>query len=94
MLHGKYSFAKVIKSLTIDTDKKIILLDHQNNYMERSSIKSNDAKSFDILATSLSVLRNYFQICLAKLLDISAKSFFSCGFLWKTCDILLHKITG
>jgi len=37
------------------------LLDHQNNYVERSSMMSNTAKNFDILATySLCVLHNYF----------------------------------
>jgi len=46
---------------------------------------SNAAKNFDILATSLSVLHNYFDnritflICIeTKILDFSAKSFFSC----------------
>jgi len=34
-------------------------LDYQNNYIENSSI--NAARSFDILATSLSVLHNYFD---------------------------------
>jgi len=29
---------------------KIILLDYQNNYVERSSIMGNAVKSFDILA--------------------------------------------
>jgi len=36
-------------------------LDYQNNYVERSSIIGDAAKSFDILATSLSVLHNYFD---------------------------------
>jgi len=36
---------------------KIILLDHQNNF-----VGNNDAaKNFDILATNLSVLYNYFD---------------------------------
>jgi len=34
-------------------------LDHQNNYVE--STMSNAAKNFDILATSLSILHNYFD---------------------------------
>jgi len=37
----------------LDTDLKIILLD-QNNYVERSNVMSNVAKSFDSLAISLS----------------------------------------
>jgi len=37
---------------------KIILLDHQNNYIERLSLIVNDnaAKSFNILTTSLSYM--------------------------------------
>ena len=34
---------------------KIILLDHQNNYVENSS---NAAKSFDIQVSNLSILHN------------------------------------
>jgi len=38
------------------------LLDiHQNNYVERLSIDDNGVKSFNVLATSLSVLHNYFD---------------------------------
>jgi len=42
---------------------------------------SNAAKNFDILGTNLSVLHNYFDsstklLYLAKILDLSAKSFF------------------
>jgi len=45
----------------------------------------NDAvKNFDILATSLSILHNYFdsltKFCIYKFLDILAKSFFLCIF--------------
>jgi len=45
---------------------KIILLDHQNNYLERLSV--NATKNFDIPAISLSyiiilMVQNYFQIC-------------------------------
>jgi len=36
-------------------------LDHQNNFTEILKVMSNAAKSFDILATSLSVLHNYFD---------------------------------
>jgi len=38
---------------------KIILLDH-NNHVERLSV-DDSAKSFNILATNLSVLHNYFD---------------------------------
>jgi len=42
-------------------DLKIILLDYQNNFVGILKIMSNAAKTFDILATSLSVLHNYFN---------------------------------
>jgi len=49
-------------------------------------VMSNVAKNFDILVASLIVLHNYFDnstksfsdLYLAKFLDTSAKSFFSC----------------
>jgi len=45
------------------TDLKLISLDYQNNYVERLNINNiNAAKSFNILATSLSVLHNYFDL--------------------------------
>jgi len=58
------------------------LLDYQNN-IEHSNIKSN-VTSFDILATNLSVLYNYFDgltklflnLYLVKFLDILVKLFF------------------
>jgi len=37
-----------------DTDQKIILLDHQNNYVGDINIISNAARNFDNLAISLS----------------------------------------
>jgi len=40
---------------------KIILSDHQNNYVERLSVADNAAKSFNILVASLSVPHNYFD---------------------------------
>jgi len=52
----------------LDTDLKIILLYHQNNFDEILKIMSNVAKNFDILATGLRVLYNYF--------DNSTKLFF------------------
>jgi len=54
-------------------------LDHKNNFVETLKIISNAAKNFDTLATSLSVLQNYLSnLCPAKILDLSAKPFFSC----------------
>jgi len=58
-------------------------LDHQNNYIEISSIMSNVPKNFDVLIISLSVLR-YFDsliklfsdLFLAKFLYTLAKPFF------------------
>jgi len=47
--------------ILLDTDLKIILLDQQNNFVGILKLMSNAAKNFDILATSLSVLRNYFD---------------------------------
>jgi len=68
--HKKNNFAEISKNL--DINLKIILLSRQNNY-------ANIAENFNILAISLRVLHNYFdgskKICLAKFLDISAKSF-------------------
>jgi len=45
----------------LDTDLKIILLDHQSNFIKILKIVSNVAKNFDMLTTSLSVLHNYFD---------------------------------
>jgi len=56
--YGKNDFAEKFKIL-LDTHLKIILLDHQ--YIILLKIMSNAAKNFDILATSLSVLHNYFD---------------------------------
>jgi len=39
----------------------MILLNDQNNFVEILKVMSNAAKNFDILATSLSVLHNYFD---------------------------------
>jgi len=44
----------------LDTDLKIILLDHQNNFVETFKIMSNVAKNYDALAPGLSV-HNYFD---------------------------------
>jgi len=46
--------------ILLETDLKIILLDHQNHF-GTLKIMSNVAKNFDILATSLRVLHNYFN---------------------------------
>jgi len=37
--------------ICLDADLKIILLDHQNNYIERLSVNDNAAKCFNSLAT-------------------------------------------
>jgi len=58
-IHGKNNFAERFK-LLLDTDLKM-LLDHQNNFVETLKITSNAANRFDILATSLNVLYNYFD---------------------------------
>jgi len=58
-LHGKNDFAKRIKIL-LDTDLKIILLEHQNNFVRILKIINNAVKIFDILISS-SVLHNYFN---------------------------------
>jgi len=54
-----------------DTDLKIILLDHQNNYVSNWSIMSDVTKNFNIPAVVwafyiiiLMVQQNYFQICI------------------------------
>jgi len=55
-LHGKNDFTERFKILL---DLKIILLDHQNNFVGILKLMSNAAKK--ILAISLSVLHNYFD---------------------------------
>jgi len=47
--------------ILLDTDLKIILLDHQNNFLGILKIRSNIAKNSDILATSSSILHKYFD---------------------------------
>jgi len=47
--------------ILLDTDLKIIWLNHQNNFVGALNIMSNAVKNVDILATSLSVLHNYFN---------------------------------
>jgi len=42
----KRSFAEVSKNLTRCRSLKIILFDHQNNYVERLNVHDNVAKSF------------------------------------------------
>jgi len=70
----------------LDTDLKIILLDHQNNFVRTLKIM---LQNFDILAISLSVLHNYFDSSTnyffdpypVKILDLSAKPSFLCAVL-------------
>jgi len=52
MVHGKNDFTERSKIL-LDTVLKIILLDHQNNFVGTLKITSNAAKNFDILATTI-----------------------------------------
>jgi len=56
------------------------LLDYQNNYVGNLNMMNNAAKSFDILATSSSILHNFDSLTklfsdlyLAKFSDTSAK---------------------
>jgi len=44
--------------ILLNTNLKIILLDHQNNFVEILKIISNAAKNFNILATNLIILHN------------------------------------
>jgi len=59
LLHEKNDFNE--ESKILDTDLKIILLDHQNNFDKTLKIISNAAKNFDVLTTSWNTLRNYFD---------------------------------
>jgi len=59
LLHGKNEFAEGFKIL-LDINQKIIFFD-QNNFVGILKIMSNAIKNFDSLATSLSVLHNYFD---------------------------------
>jgi len=72
----------------LDTDLKIILLDHHNNFFREPERDDNAAISFKVPATSLrhlSVLHNYnilvvqtelfSDLYLVELLDISVKPF-------------------
>jgi len=47
--------------IELNTDLKITLLGHQNYYVGHSSIMNSAAKSFDILAISLSILHDHFD---------------------------------
>jgi len=58
--NGKNDFAEGSKIL-LDLYRKIILLGHQNNFIGTLKMMSNAAKNLDTLATSLSVLHNYFN---------------------------------
>jgi len=57
----KNDFTKVSKNLVGYIDLKIILLNHQNNDVERLNIFDDVTKCFNILATSLNVLYNHFD---------------------------------
>jgi len=55
-VHRKNDFAERSKIL-LDTGLKIILLDHQNNFVGTLKITCNAAKNFDTLTSS----HNYFD---------------------------------
>jgi len=63
ILHRRNNFAEISKNL--DIDLKIILLDHQK-YIENSSMMSNVAKSFNILAIT-SILQYMYLIIIDNL---------------------------
>jgi len=84
---GKMVLLKYLK-IWLDTDLKIILLDHQNNYVERSSWLLECYNFLQRYLLRLSVLHNYFNnstllpdLYLAKFLNTSEKSFFWCIFI-------------
>jgi len=54
-LYGKNNFVERSKIL-LDTDLKIILLNHQNNFVGTLKIMSNVAKNFDSLATGTIII--------------------------------------
>jgi len=51
----------IFRDLKFCWESRISLLDHQNNFVGTLRIMSNAVKNFDILATDLSVLYNYFD---------------------------------
>jgi len=55
-VHGKNSFVEISKNLARYRYTKIILLDYQNNYIERLNIDNKVAKSFNILAISPTII--------------------------------------
>jgi len=59
-IHGKNDFTER-SNILLNIDPKTTLLNHQNNSVGILKIMNNDAKNFDILATNLSVLYNYFD---------------------------------
>jgi len=78
-LYDKNDFARY--KILLDTDLKIILYHHQNNFVEILKLMNNAAKSFDILVRAfyiiiLMVQQNYFsELYPAKILDLSTKLF-------------------
>jgi len=45
----------------LDTNLKVISLDHQNNFVGTLKTMSKVAKNFDIVITDSSILHNYFE---------------------------------
>jgi len=61
LVHGKNGSVEISENLARYRSENN-LLDHQNIYVERLSVDdSNAANSFNILATSLNILHNYFD---------------------------------
>jgi len=48
LIYEKDDFTEHLKNYLV-TDLKIILLDHENNYVKNSRIMNNAAKNFDIV---------------------------------------------
>jgi len=85
----KDDFAEVSKNL--DRYRSEIILNHQINYVENSSIINNAAKSFHIIAIFFSYtlykgsIKLFLDLCLANFLDILAKPFFLCRKKMRRC---------
>jgi len=80
-VHGKNDFVETFKNLTRYIDLKIILLDHQNNYIERLNADNKAAKGssnqFERLTFIIFQTKLFSDLYVAKFLGISTKPFFS-----------------
>jgi len=75
-IHKKNDFVEIFKNLARFENN---LLGHQNNYVENSST-SNVIKKFNVLATRLSVLHNYFNNSTKLFSDLYLAKFFKTVF--------------